>query len=345
MEDLRTRITPEIVGNCEPRRLLMLVLGLVTFLLVANAASVIVLEHYPINRSNWLVREKWRLLDHPRPVDTLVLGDSSCTQAVRPDILEAAIGGRSLNLCTVGNMLVVNDVWMLDEYLQRHGRPSRVVIVHVFHAWNRSVDRGFAQLLGKIERPWMFWSRMKPQVDLDLARLVDVGVSRWLPLYGESRSLRKLLWNGPPRFTLDDRGFMRVDEANPKRVQRDHAQHVAQLATVTEASALSDVNRRALFRLRELAETHDLDVTIVPAPIYDELARMPALQERIRWVHGALRKTVGGSHNIRVVTEPAPTFREDEMENVDHVVGAAAVRYTQWLAATLTASQSQTRAR
>jgi hypothetical protein len=338
-------ITPEIVEDVDRRRVVVLILGLVCFLVVANVTSVVVLEHRPVNRSNWLVREKWRLLDRSPPVDTVVLGDSSCTQAVRPDVLEAELGGHSLNLCTVGNMLAVNDVWMLDEYIRRHGKPKRVLIVHVYHAWNRHVDGAFAQLLGKIDRPWSFWSDMNPRVALSRTRTADVAVSRWLPLYGEHKSLQRhvqTLWSDPPpRFSLHPTGFMRVETASPARVRRDFENHVRQLADVTAATALSEDNRRALVRLRELATLHDLDVAILPAPIYEELWRTPAVQERVRWVHAAIARTLGSSRNIHIVTTPAPTFAANEMENVDHVVGEAAVRYTRWMLTVLATDRAR----
>src|SRR6266481_4586634 len=96
--------TPEIVGDFGRPRVLTLVGGALLFLLVANIGAVFALDRYPVNRSNWLVREKWKLLDRTPSVETLVLGDSSCSQGARPDVLDASLATHTINLCTVGNM-------------------------------------------------------------------------------------------------------------------------------------------------------------------------------------------------------------------------------------------------
>jgi hypothetical protein len=189
----------------------------------------------------------------------------------------------------------------------------------------------------------MFWSEQNPPLELERPRVIDAAVSRWFPLYGEHKSLRRLLasaWEGrPPKFTMDATGFMSVVQANPARVRSDFDHHLRLLAATAPGPILSADNVRALVRLRELTERYQLDVTIAPAPIFDELWQIPRLRAYMNQLHVELRDAVG-SH-VRVVTEPPPTFEAKDMENVDHVVGDAAINYTQWLVSVLTSTHAQ----
>jgi hypothetical protein len=338
MTQSHERATPEIVGDASRARVLVVVLGTLAMLVVANAVSCIALRRHPVNRSNWLVREKWRLLDAREDADTLILGDSSCSQGVRPDILDRALEAHSLNLCTVGNMLAVNDVWMLGEYIRLHGRPKRVFIIHVYNMWARTADGPTAQLLGKIDRPWGFWNELQPPLDLDLSLRGDVAVSRWFPLYGENTSLLRFVeapFLGLPRqFAIDPKsGFMKVVTPNPSRVLKDANDHVDELRrqAAQHTPVVSDVNRHALDALRVLAEREHLDVTIMSAPIFAGLWNEPATQQRYRDISAVLHASVGTSPYIRIIDEAPATFSEREMENVDHVVGESAVAYTRWV--------------
>ncbi len=340
-------ITPEHVGAFGRRRVLTLVLGMLGFVVLANGAARVALERHPVNRSNWLVREKWRLLDRSAPAETLVLGDSSCSQGVNPAVLDRALATRSRNFCTIGNMLLVGDVWMLTEYLRLHGAPKRVIIVHVYDAWSRTQELVFAQLLGKIERPWGFWNRMDPPVDLDASELEEVAISRWFPLYGESTSLARLakmpLEGAPPSFELDDAGFMRVTTPMPARVLQDAALHRRQLGAISNpVAALSEINRKALIRLGEIATQYKLDVVIAPAPIYDGLWNDPSIQKHVGLLQEQIQSTLASSR-VRVLVRAPLTFSADQMENVDHIVGDDAVRrYTQWLATAVLGTGSDT---
>jgi hypothetical protein len=331
-------VTPEIVGDVGRKMTLRLAGGLIAFLVIFNVAAVVLLAVRPVNRGNWLVRAKWDLLDRTSPVETLVLGDSSCNQGVVPAVLDAKLHTRSINLCTIGNMLAVNDAWMLDEYISAHGAPKRVVIVHVYDMWSRDADATFMRLLGKIPRGWGFWKRMTPALDLGISDLEDIVSSKFLPLHAETTSLQQ--WLTSPgaamrtRFAIDERGFMAVTEAAPKRVAQNLLKHERELPELTTEP--TPINHAALVALDELARTHHLDVTIALAPMVDELWAKAAMQRHVDGLRRAIRRMIGAGSPIRVLDGAPATFTAAQMENVDHVVGDAARHYTEWLADKLT---------
>jgi hypothetical protein len=327
-------VTPEIVGEFGRTTTLRLVGAVFAFLLIANITAYVLLAWHPINRGNWLVHEKWKLLDRAPDVDTLILGDSSCNQGVVPQVLDEKLGGRSLNLCTIGNALAVNDAWMLDDYLAKHPAPKRVIVVHVYDMWTRDADYTFVRLLGKIPRSFGFWNDMNPPVHLDMSDYEDLVSSKFLPLHSESTSL--MTWIQSPRealhthFQLDERGFMNVTTPAPKRVAENLKKHLRELADLPTIPTLP--NQRALARLAELAEHHHIDMVFANSPMVDALWASPELQHYLAVERTALRQSLGPSPHVRVLDGPPRTFSAIEMENVDHVVGAAATTFTEWLA-------------
>ncbi len=97
--------------------------------LLCNAAAGRLLEAFPQNDGYAMIKGKWNLMKGlKRPVDVLVLGDSSCSLGVDPRVIEGEIGGTALNLCTIGDMAVVGDYWMLDHYIEKFGAPKTEII-------------------------------------------------------------------------------------------------------------------------------------------------------------------------------------------------------------------------
>src|SRR5207253_10129783 len=122
------------------------------------------LNRFPINSGHGLVQAKWNLLKRlPAPIDVLVLGDSSGNQGVVPQLLGAALGGTTINACTLADALIVNDAWMLDLYIRRLGPPKRVILVHVYDVWERDISY---DVWAQIPLPWGFWSDLDPRLSL-----------------------------------------------------------------------------------------------------------------------------------------------------------------------------------
>ena len=90
----------------------------------------------------------------------LILGDSSAAQGVDPEFWTNASGESAINLATIGDATVVNDAWMLETYLERFGRPNKVVIVHAYDIWHRELKQNVV-----VQIPFKFiWNRLSPYV-------------------------------------------------------------------------------------------------------------------------------------------------------------------------------------
>lgn len=334
MTEKEEPVTPERAMPASRRRVLVLVFGTLLFAVVANFVVLYLVRTYPTNGGHWLIRSKWALLQRAANVDTLVLGDSTCNQGVRPDVWRAQRGGTILNLCTIGDMLAVNDAWMLEEYLRSHKAPRRVVVVHTYDTWERDADARFAMLLGAVPLPFGFWRDFRVPIRFGFGQDALVAAGRWFPLYSDENSIRR--WLTHPRETFHrHEGFqMTVDGyeadpiARPASVEVDARLHRTSLEEAWRPAAS---NAAALVALAQLAREHQIELVIAPGPIFEGLWQDARMQERAsqirRWIHGLV-----DAHGAHVLDDPPPTFPASQMTNIDHITDDAAVIYTTWLA-------------
>ena len=138
---VRTQPAEEVFRRPSVRTLAASALVAIAVVCLCNAAAGRLLEAFPQNRGYELIKAKWNLLiGLKRPVDVLVVGDSSCYLGIDPEVIESDVGGTALNLCTIGDMTAVGDYWMLDHYVRRFGPPRTVIIGHVHDIWHRSMS-------------------------------------------------------------------------------------------------------------------------------------------------------------------------------------------------------------
>jgi hypothetical protein len=306
------------------------VTGALLALAVLNGLASLYLARFTPNRTYWLIDAKWSLLESAEgPVDWLIVGDSSCNQGVDNSSWDRMLGGRSLNLCTIGNMLALDDVWMLRGLIDRGITPSRVLVVHGYDVWRRDVN---PELLGRIPSR-QSWSDATPAVALGPIGQVRELVSRYVPLLGQTAALQHVLRHPSELFdqpfALDAQGFMREPEATPENVIRDRDGHLRALERRT--FSVSPENRSALSALAEIAEARRIEIYLSPAPVYAGLFESPEFQAYVLPMHDSLRKWSEQSPRLHYV-DHFQTFESSQMQNVDHVTHEGAQIFTRELA-------------
>lgn len=319
----------ETVPPCTAGRLTAVIAGALIIVAVVNVAAWWYLERYTPNTGYLLIRAKWSLQANLKsPVDLLILGDSSGNQGVDPETLRDSLGVSSVNLCTIGDALVLNDAWMLEEYIGRFGPPKAVLIVHGYDMWSRDIN---VSVLSKIPGSW--WRR-QPDLGFGVKNRIRVFLNRYVPLYAETASLGWVIRHPGSAFQSSDAlrpdGFMVETTAEPDRVKKDvevHLQFVRQQERV-----LSDVNRAALRLIAQLAEANDFDLCLAPGPIYDSLASDSAFLVYFAAVRDTLAAVTASSPHTRFLLTAPVTFPAERMQSADHVVGSAAAEFTSRLA-------------
>lgn len=329
-------VPEEVVQPVRPRQVWATWLIVLALVMLGNFVVAPRLLVGGRNLAGWIIGHKWRLLmGLKQPVDDLVLGDSSCNQGVNPVALARALDDRrAVNLCTVGDMLALNDAWMLQTYVERFGAPRRVIIVHVYDIWGRDFnwDR-----VGSIPIGLLRLRRLQPEVQLKRWQLRSYIESRYFPLYSSNLSLKTKLRAGDPGLrnapgprVVDSLGFLADTVAFPDSVEHDFQGHLRFLRE-NEFSLSSD-NARSLRRIARLARDHGFDVYLVAAPVYRKLAEAESFQEYFARVQESLAGMAGEGSRIHLVFDQPMPFPAGEMQNADHLVLDAANRYTEELA-------------
>lgn len=333
------QLTEEIVGHARPGKVLGTLLGTLIVFAALNFGARGLLDRFTTNRGYWLIRAKWSRLEQlTQPIDWLILGDSSCNQGVRPDVLSHELGGSVQNLCTMGDMLALNDAWMLQRAIARGAKPKNVVIVHVYDLWQRPAGAKLREtLIAKIPLGWGFWETMRPPLDMSLEQQRAFFLSRYVPLWSENVTLSTWIRN-PAKpfsrsFSLDEHGYMRSDVVSPQSVEANYQRHRRLLRG--RRFVLSRANRLALEEILLMAEEHDFHVYIANSPLYAGLASNEDFQVYYRDVQEGLREVVKRNSRRSYVLDEPMVFEASQMENADHVNHEAAAVYTERLAAAI----------
>lgn len=323
------QLTDEVVAPASWREILVTVIGVLALVVLVNLALVVV----PTTNTGYLaLQQKWQMLNElTEGVDLLVLGDSSCRQALEPRLAANRLGLESgLNFCTTGNALVVNDAWMLDSYLARFESPEAVLVIHSFDILHRELS---FPTVAQIPLEWGFWRRFVPRLHPGATETMLLFAARYLPLYANNRSIGRLA--GRPFRTIqryyefldhiDERGFVTEKQAYPNGVRSDMRRHVAFMSR--NAFQVTDANQAALERIRVLADRHDMDVYLIHGPVYEGLVKEGAFQRYVGDMGDYLKELAMRSENVEYLPDLV-TFAADEMQNSDHVIEPAARQYT-----------------
>jgi len=312
------------------------VLGSLLALVLLNFFTLWYLGNYSPNYGYWTLHQKWALLGKmDAPVDWLILGDSSCNQGVSPALIQEKLGETAINLCTIGSVTALNDVWMLEEYIQRFGPPKGVVIGHVYDVWSRDLD---PLILGQIPRPWNFWKEHTLGSDLlgNPEIRSQVFQERYVPFVSQRLTLTSLLRSlifgklvpFKPRWLIDEYGFLSGEQAQPENAIQDGQDHM-QFVRENEP-VLSSINQQALERLVEIADAYQLPIYLMNSPLYDGLSADDEFQAYLGELTHQIDSVVGESQSVHLIPE-IKTFPAAQMQTADHLTLPGAQVYTEWL--------------
>ena len=333
---LRLSLPQEHLSSSSWKKVSMQLLGSLLFLLILNFGMLWYLGNYTSNYGFWTIHQKWQLLeDLDQPVDWLILGDSSCNQGVMPSIIETELGETALNLCTIGNLGTINDLWMLEEYIDRFGPPKHVVIIHVFDIWHRPLDQ---VIFGQVPRPWGFWEHhtLGSYLFEDEEIRQETFIEKFIPLYSQSRAITNILrstvvlQHNPlkPNWHLEADGFLVATEPHPDVVVAG-AQDQIKFASENVFS-ISPTNDMSMQEIGVLADSYGFQVYLVNSPVYQGLYDHAAYQSYLAGVQDKLAEFDSDSSYVFHIAG-VRTFPAEMMQNPDHLILTGAAEYTHWL--------------
>ncbi|MEX1364099.1 MAG: hypothetical protein AB1Z98_13310 [Nannocystaceae bacterium] len=335
------------IPRTSPLRLAVLVVLMAATVLAANWGVGRFLDRRGTNLGYVYIAHKWRVLGRLRaPVDWLVLGDSSGSQGFDPAVLQEQTGKTAVNLGTIGNFGLSDDLWMLEEYIERFGPPQRVVLIHVYDVWYRRLK---PDLVGRIPRPWVLTDETAERYDFDEEMRRDIFLNRYVRLFAERTSLRKSIQYAWLRLVSDedelaelrrkdralppedpellDSGFVRMCGSATSALKRDARGHMRFVKK--RRPRISKDNREALLEIARLAQEHGFEVHVVNGPVYERLRIKPEFGKYFDRQVQLLEKVVEDYPQVHIAPETMG-FDGDQLQNVDHISCEATGDYTRW---------------
>ena len=299
--------------------------------LVVNVAAIAALGRVDPNRFRVQVEVKYeRLRENGKDYDSLILGDSTPNQGIKPAILDEAVGGRWMNLATVANMLALSDAWLLEEYIDQHGAPKRVIVSHVPDMWPRKADPG---VMSQAPIAMGDYKTLNPPMDWSLKDKVVVLGTRYVPLYSKNESLLQIVqkpWKvSDLRKSFGQDGFMQVEgqvAGWPKVIDAAISEHEA------EPFELSQDNANAMRRLIEIAEQHDFMIYLTPGSVSQPLAQSPGYQHNFDAMIRQYQQWADSSEHITLILPAVQSFPREMMFDEDHVNAKGAEAWTRRIA-------------
>jgi len=327
------KIPKEIIPEATTKTILQTILTTLILVLLTNIAIALLLPSIQPNRGYWLIQQKWNwILNTNENVDMLILGDSSGNQGFIPEIYSKITGRSAYNACTIGDMTLSNDAWMLDEYLKRHLAPKQVLILHTFDAWNRSVQ---VSCLANIP---ISIDDLHPPLGLNIKQKKDYWLCRLFPLYAYSYSIKEVLLK--PHLALTQRvhltnGYMCVQEPNTSQVHESMAHHIADIEHNSEYS-LNVPHIEALKYINNLAATFNFQVFLVNTPYCDQLDENLYFLMHYKKIQTMLNQLTKEFSHITFI-EKRMTYPANLMEQDDHLIHRTAIDFTKRITEQLTA--------
>ena len=317
-------------------KLSTLIVGMFLVVVIVNIMMIGFLGQYTTNFGYFLNYQKWQMLKNlDSQVEWLILGDSSVNQGIDPSIFKDELGERAINLGTIGNMITLDDLWMLEYYINKFGPPENIIIAHVFDVWYRDFN---PVLLGQIPLSWGFWKEFSATQTLVWNREIqrDIFLERYVPIYSQTSTLGGIIQDTFLKLSnpfqsdwqLNPNGYFPAQQPAPDIVVAD-AQN--KLVFVREKPfKLSDLNQRALSEIQRLAEEHGIKVYLVLGPQYEGLRGEQDFREYLDSVREQLNSYASQSEFVNFISE-IKTFPANQMQNFDHLIDSGAREYTNWL--------------
>jgi hypothetical protein len=298
--------------------------ALVALINVALLAALAATDTRPLPTAKWDI-----LLELEEPVDWLILGDSTAATSLRPDLIHDMTGETSLNLGTVGDWAMLNDVWMLEQYVERFGAPEGVIIVHALDTYGRGYPND--AVIAQAKRPPSFYDDYSVPLDAGTGDEIEFYLLNYVPIFSRPDSAKQLFENladGAEQVSgMNSDGFLEL-EVDPANVVYDETLFIDYLEEEEEGVFTpSEVNQQAFDVMIALADAYQFPVYLLHGPIYEGLLDEPVYQSYTRQVRAWLSQQAARSDRL-VYFETIHAFSAEDMQNIDHLSPESAARFT-----------------
>lgn len=307
----------------------------ICFVVLLNCALIWINQWYRTHASmeHAVVTQKWRHLSNSPAYDVLLVGDSSGLNGVDPHLIATATGMTCYNACAFGDMLLVNEAWLLQYLETRRRLPAIVVSIHVHDVWPRE-ETSLRRRLDEFPQGIEPWKHYLPKLEPARLRYRQF-VSNTLPLVyqptGSRNAVANLLFRTLPTdlstSRFDDLGLGFPLRPDPDLVRKDAANHLAWLGSRSlDSPVLSPINKQAFETIVALLDRHHCKLLVVEGPTCDLLADAPAYQADLARIATELTTLAAGRADFHHVALGRIGFPVSLMQNADHLADSESRR-------------------
>lgn len=283
------------------------------FVLSVNFFLIHYLEFKTGNPVDDFIGTKWEQVKNiSKPVDWLILGDSTADWGINASVLMENLNGTVENLATVGNWMLIDDTWMLEYLIRKDLAPKNIIIMHAYDILGRDIEMS---MLAQAPFTETFWSQFTLDLDLDIEDYLEICLAKHFPLYSRDLSIRIMIFEIIQNPHLIFELTPQVKEIGEDLIL-DYESHLNYLDE--NIFVVNRVNERAINIISDLVEKNDISVFVVPSPIYEELEKHPKYQEYYTHVDQWWLTFATHSENIHYIREQT-TYPAKFMRNADHL--------------------------
>ena len=278
-----------------------------------------------------ITNTKWKMLEETKGFSGgVLLGDSTASMCIDPDILAKETGMPWINMGTYGDFGVFDDAVMLSRMIENGWDIRAIIVSHSYDSFHRKLSgRALADIPWYLRLPWQRLPSMREDDATFECLLRDL-----FPVYYRQESLANLFdhdsmhlvnWKSQIR-----KGFLDPKDQRPN-LENDVPSHLKHLRSES-ALKISRANRQSMVSLIKTASAHDIPLLFISGPVLDSIWQTPEYQRAIGKINSFIETAAAGNSSISSDFLDQAILPAEHMDRVDHVNSASVGIFTEHVA-------------
>ena len=315
----------------QPRGFLATLGLVILFFLGCNLLLLAVFPFLTPGTTVGITNTKWKMLEETKGFSGgVLLGDSTASMCIDPDILASETRMPWINMGTYGDFGVFDDAVMLSRMIETGWDIRAIIVSHSYDAFNRELSgRALADIPWYLRLPWLKLPSMREDKTTFECLLRDL-----FPVYYRQDSLAHLLKLDPLRL-VNWENQIRKGFLDPKdetsNLERDVPSHLKHLRSES-AREISRSNSQSIVSLIRTAAAHDIPVLFISGPILESVWKAPEYQRAIGAINTFIDTAAADNSSIKSDFLNQAVLPAGNMNRVDHVNSASVPNFTKHVA-------------
>jgi hypothetical protein len=263
-----------------------------------------------------------------KPVDTLLLGDSSCHYNLAWGAIADRLGGEVLNLGSNIYTSFLSDAYMLAAYIEKFGPPKNVVISRT--------SSGYAtihqvEFVVNVPLPWAYWDYYQLPPSWKKGETLEAFIDKFCVLYSYADILQERLLEP---WTLFDHAV--VPRVTPHTYSSGDSSPQLEMDVATRTPDYyfknfyaSDDTVASVKYMSDLARQYHFQLYFVLQPEWKKAVEAGLRDEMLAEQREFLSEYTDPTY-VHIVEQSSQTlFTKDQLHNPNHLRPAASAIYTE----------------